>query len=215
VVLVSVFSRSSPAAHLAVRLVSLAEVIRLIPTSTEAGVDRAQVDEAISQFAQLGVGRRAVSGMSLATGSGAVTTSERPTDPGTEEHLAADLSELLVAIEESPMPDQEWAPISQLLGDDLLSALTGVSSSSLHRYRAGSRPTPDAVAARLHTVTLVVADLAGSYNQFGIRRWFGRSRTALGGQAPRTILSGEWSPEDPEVSHVRDLSRALLATPST
>jgi hypothetical protein len=39
------------------------------------------------------------------------------------------------------------------------------------------------VAERLHWLAMVVADLAGSYNALGIRRWFERPRALLGGAA--------------------------------
>jgi hypothetical protein len=66
--------------------------------------------------------------------------------------LASVLRDLLASIEGSPMPQTEWAPITQLLGEELVARLVGVSVSSVHRYRHGDRATPDDVAARLHTV---------------------------------------------------------------
>lgn len=181
------------AAHLAVRLVAVTQILRLTPDGGEP-VDRAQIRASLAQLARLGVGRKA------------------PSLAGhfTPKTLALLLREVLAAVEASPMPDREWVPMSELLGDDLLAALVGVSTTSLHRYRGGDRTTPDRVAARLHAILLIVADLAGSYNDFGIRRWFGRSRSALGGQAPAEILTGDWSPEDSPVRSVRELARALL-----
>jgi len=65
----------------------------------------------------------------------------------------------------------------------MLAEFVRVSQSSIHRYRAGQRVTPDQVAARLHFLALVTSDLAGSYSEIGVRRWFQRSRSALGGNA--------------------------------
>lgn len=79
------------------------------------------------------------------------------------------------------MPDTEWKGVEPVLGADLLAQIVVVSPSSLHRYASGARPTPDYVAARLHHLALIVGDLAGSYNDIGVRRWFGRPRTQLGG----------------------------------
>lgn len=109
------------------------------------------------------------------------------------------------AIEDSPLPDSEWTGLSETLGD-LLPGLVGVSPSSVGRYRSGARPTPDLVAVRLHTIALIVTDLAGSYNDFGIRRWFTRTREALDGRRPADILSGEWDPDSDEVQRVRRLA---------
>jgi hypothetical protein len=103
----------------------------------------------------------------------------------------------------------EWGPLGEVLADDL-AALVGVSASSLARYRTGERATPDEVAARLHVLTLIVSDLSGSYNDFGIRRWFKRSRQALGGRAPGEILSGDWDPQSEDVVAVRQLASSLL-----
>lgn len=113
------------------------------------------------------------------------------------------------------MPEHEWGPLAELLGDDLLAKLVGVSVSSVHRYRNRERLTPDEVAARLHAVALITADLAGSYNELGIRRWFHRTRSALGGVAPAEVLSGAWDPDEERVRSVRALAGALLGSPAT
>ena len=116
---------------------------------------------------------------------------------------------MLSAIDDSPIPQAEWGPLSEFLGEEL-PALLGISASSLTRYRSGERTTPDVVAARLHVIAQVVSDLTGSYNDFGVRRWFGRPRQALDGCAPNSILSGDWAPDDPDVARVRALAQALL-----
>ncbi|MET9328379.1 hypothetical protein [Tsukamurella sp. NPDC003166] len=117
---------------------------------------------------------------------------------------------MLDAIVESPIPEAEWEPMAAILGDEL-ALLVGVSPSSMARYRNGSRGTPDGVAERLHVLTQIVADLAGSFNDYGIRRWFRRPRTALGGRAPSDILAGEWDADGPDARAVRDLAEALIA----
>ena len=48
-----------------------------------------------------------------------------------------------------------------MAGGELLGCLVGVSVSSTRRYLSRARHTPDAVAARLHFIALVVGDLAG------------------------------------------------------
>ncbi len=67
-------------------------------------------------------------------------------------------------VEQTPLPETEWSALVDLLGLDLLASMTGVSPSSVRRYAAGSRETPDDVAGRLHFIALVLADLRGSYN---------------------------------------------------
>jgi hypothetical protein len=53
---------------------------------------------------------------------------------------------------------------------DELAALAGTSSVSLGRYLSGSRAWPDDLAARIHWLALVLSDLEGAYNRFGVMR---------------------------------------------
>jgi transcriptional regulator with XRE-family HTH domain len=96
-----------------------------------------------------------------------------------------------------------------------LASLLGISLSSLRRYESGGRETPDDVAARLHHVALIAGDLAGAYNEVGIRRWFERKRTALGGKAPAALLAGEWNPDDAGPQKVRSLAQSLVSLSGT
>lgn len=116
--------------------------------------------------------------------------------------------------EESPA-SFEWRALVTLFGHDRLATLTGTSPASVRRYAGGERETPHAVAGRLHFLASVVGDLAGAYNDFGIRRWFERPRTALDGRSPAALLHGDWSPEAPEARRVRQLAASLLASPAT
>ena len=127
-------------------------------------------------------------------------------EPG---ELAVIVGRVSDALEASPHPDTEWAAVAGRLGDDLVARLTSVSPSSLARYAGGLRTTPDAVAARLHHLALVVADLAGSFNDRGIRRWFDRARPQLGGATPASLLAGDWDPDDPGPIQVAGLAAAL------
>src|SRR5262249_17867988 len=117
--------------------------------------------------------------------------------------------------EASPVPKFEWGGLARVLGADLLATLVNVSASSLKRYQAGERDTPDAVAARLHFLALLVSDLAGSYNDIGVRRWFQRKRTRLDGRTPGHILKGEWEPDDEGPERVRQLARELVTLSAT
>lgn len=128
---------------------------------------------------------------------------------------AAWLLDLHEALAGSPVPVSEWPALSRSLGLDLLSSLVGVSLASARRYLSGTRTTPDAVAGRLHFLALVAGDLAGAYNDIGVRRWFGRKRTALGGKSPVELLSGNWTPEDDGAVKVRELAGALGFSPAT
>lgn len=130
-------------------------------------------------------------------------------DAAAERRLTQQVGRLLEALEDSAAPAAEWPAMREVFGDEALGALLGVAPASLRRYAGAERATPPAVAARLHWLALVVADLAGAYNQFGIRRWFERARTQLGGRSPRQALGRDWSPDSPAAAEVRALAGAL------
>jgi hypothetical protein len=121
------------------------------------------------------------------------------------------LNLVIAALDASPVPAREWPVLTGVLEPERLAALLGISVSSLRRYASGERDTPDDIAARLHHLALIVGDLAGAYNDVGVRRWFERRRTALGGKSPAMLFAGDWSPEDEDPTRVRDLARSLVS----
>jgi hypothetical protein len=100
------------------------------------------------------------------------------------------LDRLAEALETSPVPAAEWRRVGRILGLDLLARLLGISPVSARRYVRATRGTPDDVAVRLHWLALTIGDLAGAYNEVGIRQWFQRKRTQLDGRTPAQMLSG-------------------------
>jgi transcriptional regulator with XRE-family HTH domain len=135
--------------------------------------------------------------------------------PRTDGELASLLRTMIAALEASPAPKFEWTGLARVLDAEQLASLLGVSASSLNRYQSGERDTPDAIAARLHFLALIIGDLAGSYNHLGIRRWFQRRRTPLDGRAPADVLKGEWDPDDSGPARVRELARGLVTLSAT
>jgi hypothetical protein len=130
-------------------------------------------------------------------------------------NLERTLEHLNLALEESPVPEFEWNRLTEVLGLELLGRLLGTSASSVRRYRANARTTPDEVAERLHFLSLVVGDLGGAYNEIGIRQWFERKRAQLDGRTPLDFLKSRWKPAQPGPQRVQDLARALVASPVT
>jgi len=122
---------------------------------------------------------------------------------------------VIAALEASPAPSSEWRSVARVFDAEHLAPLLGISVSSLRRYQAGTRSTPDDVAARLHFLALVISDLAGAYNDIGIRRWFTRERSPLDGKTPSALLTGDWSPEDEGPRRVRELAQALVSLSGT
>jgi hypothetical protein len=123
--------------------------------------------------------------------------------------VLAALRQLAEALEDSPLPQGEARELGRVLGWDLLAAMVHASPVSLRRYASSVREAPDGVAGRLHLLALVVGNLKGAYNDAGIRRWFERPRVQLRGRAPKQLLHGEWTPDQPEVLAVRDLADSL------
>ena len=135
--------------------------------------------------------------------------------PPEPDRFQAMLEHVNEALGASPVPASEWPALRGVLGVDLLARLLGISTVSLRRYLSGVRRTPDDVAVRLHALALIVGDLAGAYNDAGIRRWFARPRTVLGNRAPADVLTAGWQPDDPGPRQVRGLANALTASPAT
>ena len=129
--------------------------------------------------------------------------------------VASLLETIAAALEASPVPKFEWGGLGRVFEPEELAALLNISASSLKRYAHGERATPDRIAARLHFLALVVGDLAGSYNDIGIRRWFQRKRTPLDGRSPAAILAGEWDPDEHGPLGVRALARSLTTLTAT
>ena len=129
--------------------------------------------------------------------------------------LSALVTKIIDALEQSPAPGHEWPALVEVLGLELLVRLLRISPSSARRYHSGERATPDPVAARVHFLALVVGDLAGAYNDIGVRRWFDRPRSRLDGATPAAVLGEEWSPDDPAALVVRELASALVSSPAT
>jgi len=119
------------------------------------------------------------------------------------------------ALEDSPIPGREWAALRGTLGDEMVARLCEISEVSLRRYAAGTRTTPDPIAQRLHILALIVADLRGAYNDYGVRRWFQRPRPQLGGRCPEAFLPRLWTPDHPQVGVLRKLAASIGGSPAT
>jgi uncharacterized protein (DUF2384 family) len=188
-------------ARLAVEAARRAEAMGLVePAEARAGV------AAVRQLAD--TVRRA--GMA-ASAADIINNVERPSN----RDLAALLKTIIAALEASPAPAFEWKGLSRVFPAEDLARLVGVSVSSLKRYQSQERDTPDRAAARLHFLALVVGDLAGSYNDVGIRRWFERKRTQLDNRSPASLLKHDWDPDDDGPRRVRELARSLVTLSAT
>ncbi|NJD28631.1 MAG: hypothetical protein FIA92_10080 [Chloroflexi bacterium] len=184
-----------PLANLAMQLVRKAAALGLLPDKPIRQLDLPLVKSIAREASEHGVGQDASAGL-LA----------RRISPGRLEGLIGQLDQ---SLEGSSIPDREAAALLGVFGRDGLADLLGTSQVSLGRYVSGSRAWPDDVAARLHWLALVVGDLHGGYNDFGVRRWFERPRPQLRGRTPRQFLGARWDPDSHAAARVRELAGAL------
>jgi hypothetical protein len=181
----------------AAHLVARAQHVGALPSLTEAQeLGRPLLAAALTGLAVHGVARDA--GLALRTAL-------------TGEDFRLLLEAAHDQLEQSPIPAGTWPVLTPLLGEELLAALVDVSAASLRRYSQGVRTTPGSVAQRLHFLALLVADLSGAYNEYGIRRWFGRPRQQLGGLAPYDLLVHGFDADARPALRVRELVDGLTA----
>lgn len=182
----------------AVDVLKAMEAMGLLPEDVEE-LNLEVVRSAATRAAEAGIGEAAAASL-RSRSSGPISTA---------------LRELQQALEGSPAPAFEWPVTLELFGAERLASLLGISVASLRRYAGGQRPTPDVVAARLHLLARIVAELRGAYSEVGVRRWFERPRSPLGGRSPAAVLSGEWDPDGSDAERVLALARSLSASPAT
>jgi hypothetical protein len=192
--------RSAEAASLALSLVARAQTMGFLPPREgRVELDQAFLEALTELLRRRGVALRATASLAHAMEA----------EPLNDVELIDALRATLDAVDASPHPEGEWAPARELLGDELLARLLRISASSLRRYAAADRRTPDEVAWRLHFVARLLAALVGSYNDYGIRRWFERRRSALDGVTPAELLEHAEAEDDERLESVLTLAEQL------
>lgn len=119
------------------------------------------------------------------------------------------LDAALAALDESPVPEAELTKLHSILGPELLVEMLEISAASLQRYQSGDRQVPDIVAERAHFLTSVISALEGTYNEFGVRRWFERPRSVFNGRTARQLLGQGWTPSNESARRVLGAAEAL------
>ena len=191
---------SAQAASLVLSLVARAQTMGFLPLREgRVELNREFLEELAELLRRRGVASRASASLAHAMQA----------EPLNDVELIDALRATLDAVDASPHPEGEWAPARELLGDELLARLMRISASSLRRYAAGDRRTPDEVAWRLHLVARLLAALVGSYNDYGIRRWFERRRSALDGVTPAELLEHAEAEDDERLERVLALAEQL------
>ncbi len=187
-------------ARQAVRVISMADAMGLLNNLEITELNATALEQVVDCLAEVGIGQEARAELAVSKGQ---------IDYGKL------LGRLDQALELSPVPSHEWHALADLFEVDELASLLRIAPASVRRYRSGDRPTPDNVAARLHCLAFIVGDLAGAYNDYGIRRWFRRPRAQLDGKAPADLLTDDWDPADPGAQRVRELANALTGSGAT
>jgi hypothetical protein len=190
--------------ELACALIARAQVMGFLPPDLGETVrlDGALISEIADELQHAGVAEASAARLHRAGNRG-------------KADLIASLKATVEAVDASPLPDGEWANTREILGDELLRrALGGISLISLRRYASGERATPDPVAHRLHLIARILSSLVGSYNYYGVRRWFERPRVQLDGVAPIQLLEVAGDDEDDLLAPVIALADSLLAAAS-
>ena len=160
--------------------------------------------------------RKVLDGMrSAGIGKATVARPCRFSDAEPEE-IADMLSRINETLRNSPAPTHESKALRKVLGIDLLAQLTGMEAGDARTYPGNRREMRgDPIVERLHFLALLVSELAGSYTDAGVRRWFDRPRKALAGETPAQTLGQEWRPDDEGPIRVRELADSLSASPAT
>lgn len=130
-------------------------------------------------------------------------------DIAAQRRMVGEVERLADALEVCAAPAAEWPAMRAVFGDEMLIRLLGIADASMRRYAGAERATPDNVAAKLHWLAILGADLAGAYNDFGIRRWMQRPRVQLDGSSPWQLLGDDWSPDSAAAQRVRALAAVL------
>jgi len=180
------------AARAGVVAARLAEVMGIFERPAGARIDRALVGSAIAAAAAAGLAET-------------VAARDDAAEPGEQTTLA-----FLESLRNSPRPAGEIPALVGIFGYPALGHLVGTSEPSLRRYAAEDRTTPDPVALRVHYLAQIVAILRGSFNEFGIRRWFERPHPALEGRRPADLLVGDFDPSDPDAQGTFRAAAQLL-----
>jgi uncharacterized protein (DUF2384 family) len=170
----------------------LAQLMGLFVRPEGATIDRRLVGSAISAAARAGLAE------SVAFRADAREPSDRT------------ILAFLDALRRSPRPAPEIVNLAAIFGYESLGRLVGASEPSLRRYAAENRTAPDPVALRVHFVAQLVSILRGSFNEFGIRRWFERRHPTLGGRTPADLLGFDFDPAEPRAQAAMDAAVQLL-----
>jgi hypothetical protein len=178
-------------ARAAVVATRLAELMGIFVRPPTGRIDRAMLGQVVEAAATAG----------LAEGVASRRDAAKPGDATVHAFLASLLA--------SPRPAEEITNLVPILGYDTLQRLVGASAVSLRRYANEARDTPDPVARRVHFVATLVAVLRGSFNEFGIRRWFERAHPSLG-RSPMAALGPRFEPEGAAAGRVIEAALALL-----
>lgn len=109
------------------------------------------------------------------------------------------------------------ASLHSQLGEELLSALLRIPTSEVLALTRGRERATKTTTDRVYYLSKVIEYLSGTYNTFGVQRWFLRSRGQLDRRSPleHLLSKPDWMPDDGaaiEVARLALASSTMLAT---
>ena len=112
--------------------------------------------------------------------------------------------------DEQPQPDSNsaLAELIMVFGTKALTKLIAAGGE------LGTKPAPR-LLARIKMLSEMIEILRDAYDDEGIRRWFERPRTQLGGKPPSALLVGDWEPTDKGPARARKLATNLKSMVTT
>ncbi len=132
------------------------------------------------------------------------------------EKIEDELMRLRAAVENTPLPYQDLTALLKIFDLSELGVLLEVETPELKKVleKATVSLSKDA-QMRAHFLAMIVADLSGSYTNFGIKKWFSRKRSKLQDRSPFELLERNWKPDDERVLQIRKLAESLVGMGAT
>lgn len=107
----------------------------------------------------------------------------------------------------------ELRTLDDVLGKKLCRKLLGLKQEKLTYYQNHPNKMSNRLKRRVDILSTIVRCLVGSYNFRGVRRWFKRPRTKLGGKTPGELfIAGRGNPNNQEVKKILSLAQGLAGT---
>jgi hypothetical protein len=93
------------------------------------------------------------------------------------------------------------------LRDNLLARLLDIPRPAIDRLALSPHAAPSGLAMRAAALVQLVDALSSNCNTAGVREWFDRPLSELGGDAPAVHLTGSWAPDSASIATLLEIAR--------